>query len=98
MEIPPRLHQTNGYYAFHLMSTDTERRTLMSKKNQYPAFQFPFSDQYFPVPLPATVVLFKVEEIPWTSRRNHQAARFAAQAQEVHRTLGEGHMVQQIIL
>lgn len=29
------------------------------------------------------VALFRVEEIPWTSRRNRQAARFAAQAQEV---------------
>lgn len=81
-----------------LTSIDTERWTLMSKKNQYPAFQFPYSNQCFTLPLPATVVLFKVEEIPWTSRRNCQAPRFVVQAQEAHRSLGEGHVAQEILL
>jgi len=75
------VHQTTDYPAFHVHSkanTHTERWTPMSKKNQHPTFQFPFFNQCFPAPLPVTAALFRAEEIPWTSRRNHQTAHFAA--------------------
>lgn len=71
-----------------------------SDEQEEPTSYFPvplFQPVYFPAPLPVTVALFRVEEIPWTSRRNRQAARFAAQAQEVRRTLAEGHVVQGVL-